>query len=268
MWCGYVAETAVSLYMRDSRSHENTSEIVKEAFSICYELLPFVSDDFKEAYFSFVNAYPRQSLYQIAILNNLANGLLSKEFAYSVSSRSAVKGNDLFTSHILTLFKNIAFFLKHPHWQSFTKTINSVEKQYSLNADLNHFIGIGIADCIIETIENETIIFDIKYSKYNHHYNLDSDYQLGFYKLLYEKMYPEKQVKIGHLNIYVPEKGKYAPIVYADPNLDKEIEIILDRMNNDIEQNAFIKVCGTGAYNSIQKRCSVKTHCSSSTKGY
>ena len=81
-------------------------------------------------------------------------------------------------------------------------------------------------------------------------------------------MYPEKQVKIGHLNIYVPEKGKYAPIVYANPELDKEIEIILDRMHNDIEQNAFIKVCGTGAYNSIQKRCSVKTHCSSSTKGY
>jgi hypothetical protein len=268
MWCGFVAEKSVSLYMEAPSIARMPNKLARQAFHACYDLLPFVSEEFKNAYFDFVDSYPRQSLSQTVILNNLANGLSTNDFAYKVSSKSASKGDDLFTSHLLKLFRNIHAFHKNDSWIKFVDQLHWFKVQQVLNAELEHFIGTGVADLIVQTDINEILILDIKYSKYNFFYNLNSDYQLAFYKMLYEKTYPDKTVIVGHLNLYVPEKEVFHFMTQATPDLEKDIDNVLDKIHNDTANSTFLKVCGVGAYNGIQKRCGVKTACPSATKGF
>lgn len=268
MWCGYVAETSVSLYVESPKIADTPHKLARESFYACYDFLPFVSKEFKEAYLDYVNTYPKQSLYQTAVLNNLANGLATPDFFYKVSSKSASKGDDLFTSHLIKLFLSIHNFYKNPEWGTFAKDTNWIKQQQVLNVELEHFIATGVADMILQKSDNEIIILDIKYSKYNSSYNLNSDYQLAFYKMLYEKMHPDQTVKVGHLNMYTPDKGNSNFMTLATPDLEKDIENVLKKIHYDTQDDGFVKVCGLGAYNSIQKRCSMKTICPSATKGF
>lgn len=292
MWAGNAAEHMVQIYLENPDRRGKPDGIIKEGLvQALNENLPERTDSFTKAYIEFVGSMPFDNTEeQIKTLNIETHKLTTKGVQYKAGvvnidgykDGKYLKAPSLFTNVLYKLYDDLTHFFGTPEIKRFAKSVVSVVSQQTIEAlcpkgfgGVDKVMLTGIADFLIETDDGRLLCMDCKYSAHDvDNYNLEVDRQMFLYTLILTSLYPNKKIDVGYLN---PNQNKHgtAPIKMADMSMlysevnSKRLESSIRHIALSTEHDAFVPVCGGGAYKDLSRLCNLKCECpyASQSKG-